>query len=89
MWVYPVVHLGMQPNNNEGDERHWKRASKGHRNNKNVGKLVARLPRDSSKRENTILAKRHVINNTLGRIVSGGMGRKKQLQRVFLPRMES
>ena len=75
MRVYPVVHAGMQHNNIEGAERHWTRASKGHRKNKNVGKLVARLPRDSSKRENTILAKRHVINNTLGRIVSGVMGR--------------
>ena len=88
MRVYPVVHPGMRPNNNEGAERHWTRASKGHRNNNNVGKLVARLPRDSSKRENTILAKRHVINNTLGRMVSGGMGREKQLRRVLLPRME-
>ena len=79
----------MRHNNNEGAERHWKRASKGHRNNKNVGKLVARLPHDSSKHENTILTKRHAINNTLGSIVSGGMGREKQLRWVLLPRMES
>ena len=31
MQVYPVVHAGMRPNNNEGAERHWTRASKGRR----------------------------------------------------------
>ena len=75
MRVDPVVHAGMRYNNNQGAERHWMRASKGHRNNNNVGKLVARLLRNSSKRENTILAERHAINNPLRRIVSGGMGR--------------
>ena len=89
MRVYSVVHAGMRHNNNEGAERHWKRASKGHRNNKNVGKLVARLPRNSSKHENAILAERHAINNTIRRIVSGGMGREKQLRQVILPWMES
>ena len=35
------------------------------------------------------LAKRHEIDNPLRRIVFSGIGYKKQLRRVFLPRVES
>ena len=71
-----MVHAGMRHNNNQGAERNWARASKSHWDDNNVVKLVARLSSNPSKRENTILTKRHEIDNTLRRIVSSGMGCK-------------